>query len=60
MFGPKIDDVTGELRKLHNEQLHQIIRMVKIEEDEIGGACKTRGGGEVEKFTHNFIRESQR
>jgi hypothetical protein len=22
MFGPKYDEVTGELRKLHNEELH--------------------------------------
>jgi hypothetical protein len=35
IFGPKRDEVTGELRKLHNEELHNlysspnIIRMIK-------------------------------
>jgi hypothetical protein len=35
IFGPKRDEVTGDLRKLHNEQLHNwcslpsIIRMIK-------------------------------
>jgi hypothetical protein len=35
VFGPKRDDVTGDWRKLHNEQLHNlysspnIIRMIK-------------------------------
>jgi hypothetical protein len=35
IFGPKRDEVTGELRKLHNEELHNfysssdIIRQVK-------------------------------
>jgi hypothetical protein len=32
IFGPKRDDVTGEWRKLHNE------------EDEMDGACSTNGG----------------
>jgi hypothetical protein len=35
IFGPKRDEVTGDLRKLHNEELHNfysspnIIRMIK-------------------------------
>jgi hypothetical protein len=35
IFGPKRDEVTGDLRKLHNEELHKlycslgIIRMIK-------------------------------
>jgi hypothetical protein len=35
IFGPNIDDVTGDWRKLHNEELHNlyslpnIIRMMK-------------------------------
>jgi hypothetical protein len=38
IFGPKRDEVTGEWRKLHNEELHNlysspdIIRLVKGEE----------------------------
>jgi hypothetical protein len=36
MFGPKRDDVTGECRKLHNEELHNLysspnsIRQIKL------------------------------
>jgi hypothetical protein len=47
IFGPKRDEVTGDWRKLHNEELHNLysspskIRMVK--EDEIGMACSTNG-----------------
>jgi hypothetical protein len=50
IFGPKMDEVTGEWRKLHNEELHNlysspdIIRQVKA--NEVGGACGTHGGGE--------------
>jgi hypothetical protein len=47
IFGPKRDEVMGEWRKLHNEELRDlysspsIIRM--IEEDEMGGSCNTSG-----------------
>jgi hypothetical protein len=50
LFGPKRDEVTGEWRKLHNEELHNlysspdIIRQVKA--NEVGGACGTHGRGE--------------
>jgi hypothetical protein len=36
IFGPKRDEVTGDWRKLHNEELHnlhsspKIIRMIKL------------------------------
>jgi hypothetical protein len=49
IFGPKSDEVTGEWRKLHNEELHNlysspdIIRQVKA--NEVGGACGTHGRG---------------
>jgi hypothetical protein len=29
IFGPKRDEVTGEWRKMHNEELHSIIIMAK-------------------------------
>jgi hypothetical protein len=29
MFGPKRDEVTGEWRKLHNEELHDFILFAK-------------------------------
>jgi hypothetical protein len=50
IFGPKSDEVTGEWRKLHNEELHNlysspdIIRQVKAKE--VGGVCSTHGSGE--------------
>jgi hypothetical protein len=48
IFGPKIDEVTGDWRKLHNEELHNlyfspnIIRMIK--------SRKTRGAGHVTRM----------
>jgi hypothetical protein len=50
IFGPKRDEVTGEWRKLHNEELHNlystpdIIRQVKA--NEVGRACGMHGRGE--------------
>jgi hypothetical protein len=50
IFGPKRDEVTGEWRKLHNEEFHNlysspdIIRQVKA--NEVGEACSTHGRGE--------------
>jgi hypothetical protein len=50
IFGPKRDDVMGEWRKLHNEELHNlysspdIIRQVKA--NEVGGTCGTHWRGE--------------
>jgi hypothetical protein len=49
IFGPKRDEVTEEWRKLHNEELRDlysspsIIRIIKFEEDEMGGPCSTNG-----------------
>jgi hypothetical protein len=50
IFGPNRDEVMGEWRKLHNEELHNlysspdIISQVKV--NEVGGACSTHGRGE--------------
>jgi hypothetical protein len=47
MFGPKTDEMSGEWRKLHNEELHNlysspdIIRQVKG--NEVGRECGTHG-----------------
>jgi hypothetical protein len=45
IFGPRRDEVTGDWRKLHNEELHNLYsspnRMIK--EDEIDRACSTNG-----------------
>jgi len=52
IFGPKRDEVRGEWRKLHNEELNDlywspnIVRVIKIDENEMGEACSTYGGDE--------------
>ena len=49
---PKRNELTGKWRKLHNEELRDlyslpsIVRVVKIEKNEMGGACGSYGGGE--------------
>jgi hypothetical protein len=49
IFGPKRDEATGDLRKLHNEKLHSlysspnITRMIKSRGHEMGRACSTKG-----------------
>jgi hypothetical protein len=51
IFVPKRDEVTGEWRKLHNEELHNlysspdIIRQSQVKANEVGGACGTHGRG---------------
>ena len=52
VFGPKRDEVTGEWRKLHNEELSDLYSFTqycaggKIEKNEMGGACGAYGGWE--------------
>jgi hypothetical protein len=52
IFGPKRNEVTGEWRKLHKEELRDlysspsIIKYNEIEEDEVGGPCSTNVGEE--------------
>jgi hypothetical protein len=49
IFGPKMDEVTGEWRKLHTEELNDLYSSptscwgVKIENNEVGGSCSTYG-----------------
>jgi hypothetical protein len=46
IFGPKRDEVTGEWRKLHNKELHDLYSspsIIRVEEDEMGGPCSTNG-----------------
>jgi len=47
VFGPKSDEVTGEWRKLHNEELNltQYCSGDKIEKNETGGSCSAYGRG---------------
>ena len=50
IFVPKRDEVIGEWRKLHIEELNNlysspnIVRLIKIEKNEMGGACSAYGG----------------
>jgi hypothetical protein len=51
-------------RKLRNDELHSlyfsldIVRVIKIKEDEVGGTCGTHGGGE--RCLQGFDREARR
>jgi hypothetical protein len=49
VFGPKRDEVTGEWRKLNNEELNDLYSLCcaggKIETNEMGRACGAYGGG---------------
>jgi hypothetical protein len=50
LFGPKRDEVTGEWRKLHNVELHNLYSspdiISQVKANEVGGACGTHGRGE--------------
>ena len=48
IFGPRRDEVTGEWRRLHNEELNDLLLTQycagdKIEKKEMGWACGTYG-----------------
>ena len=46
IFGSRRDEVTGEWRKLYNEELlTQYFSGDKIEKNEMGGACSMYGAG---------------
>jgi hypothetical protein len=51
IFGPKRDEVTGEWRKLHNEEQNDlycspyIVRVIKWRRMRLGGACSMYGEG---------------
>ena len=46
-FGPRRDEVTEEWRKLHNEELNDLLTQYclgdKTEKNEVGGACSMYG-----------------
>jgi hypothetical protein len=48
VFGPKRDEVTGEWRKLNNEELNDLYSLpniVRVRTNEMGRACGAYGGG---------------
>jgi hypothetical protein len=51
-YGPKWDEVTGEWRKLHNEELNNLVLLTRyfsgdqIEKNKISGTCSKSGGEE--------------
>ena len=55
IFGPKRDVVTGDWRKLHNEELYLYsspnnVRENQLEKNEMGGACSMYGGEKRQGF----------
>jgi hypothetical protein len=62
IFGPKREEVAGDWRRLHNEELHNlytspnIISMMLSRVGEIGGICSTHGRDE--KCIQSFGRET--
>ena len=52
ILGAKRDEVTWKLRKIHNEELNDlyctpnIVRVIKINKNEMGEACRTYEGEE--------------
>jgi len=51
LFGPRKDEVTGECRKLHNEELSDLYSSAnysddQIEKNDMGGSSSTYGGEE--------------
>jgi hypothetical protein len=56
IFEPKRDEVRGEWRKLHNEELSDLYTQKrlgdKIEKNEMGGACSVYG--REERRTQGF------
>jgi hypothetical protein len=62
IFGPKRDEVTGEWRKLQNEELNDLTEYCsgdKIENNEMGGPCSTYWREEacVQGFGGENLRE---
>ena len=61
IFGSKRKDVTGERRKLHNEELlTQYCLGDKIGKNEMGGACSAYGGEERRIQSFGGISEGRR
>jgi hypothetical protein len=58
IFRPKRDEVTGEWKKLHSEELHNLYLSPNVKESWLGGACGMNGRGE--KYLRSFGEKAQR
>jgi hypothetical protein len=59
IFGPMRDEVMGEWRKSHNDELHNLYPSPdQIKMNEVGGACDMHGRGE--KRVQGFGGKAQR
>jgi hypothetical protein len=64
IFGTKGEEVVGDWRRLHNEELHNlyvspnIIRVIKSKEGKTYRACSTRGREET--FLQHIFRRTWR
>ena len=62
IFGPKRDEITGEWRKLHNEELYDlccspnIVRVIRSRRTRFVGTCGTYGG--EERYMQSFGGEA--
>jgi hypothetical protein len=55
----KRDEVTGEWRKLHNEELHNLYSSPdQVKATDVGGACGTHGRGQ--KIVQGFGVKARR
>jgi hypothetical protein len=63
VFGVKMDEVTGEWRKLHNEELNELyclpntVRVMKLRRMRWAGHVARMGWGEV--CTQSFVGETR-
>jgi hypothetical protein len=62
VFGPKIDEATGDWRKLHNEELRDVFLIKyhlgdQMKEDEMGGTCGTCVGDSHAEFWWGYRRK---
>jgi hypothetical protein len=63
IFGPKREEVAGDWRRLHNEELHNLYDSLilldhQVKECEMGSLCSMHGNDE--KCVQKFVRKTRR